>query len=304
MKKINKHFKINMKFLLLLSISLFTLLASDAFITPSELKSSLEDKNLVIIDVADAAIYKASHITDAINSDVSKFINQEPENIYSLMNSQQLIQKELRKLGINQDSKVVIYSHNTNNDILNSSYLAFILLYSGFENITILDGGYMAWVFKYERLTSSILPDSKDEGNIVVEPNKHLLVNRDRVLSTLASTPTLDARSPQMYYGVERSDKVSSIGHISYAKSSFYKDKFLRDGTLRVEKELDEIFISGHELNSSDEVIVYADNAFTASMEFYILYKHMGFKNTKLYEASLLEWGNTLDLPMTRFKWE
>ncbi|WP_373004695.1 sulfurtransferase [Sulfurimonas sp.] len=293
-----------MKFFLLLSISFFTLIASDAFITPSELKNSLKEKNLIIIDVADADIYKTSHVKGAINSDISKFINQDPENLYSLMNSPEIIQNELRNLGINQDSKVVIYSHNTDKGILNSSYLAFMLFYSGFDNLSILDGGYMAWVFENERLTSSVLPDSSEEGNIVVKPREHLLISRDLVQSSLASTPILDARSPQMYYGVERSNRVSTIGHISYAKSSFYKDKFLRDGTLRDQKELDEIFIYGHELKSSDEVIVYADNALSATMEFYILYKHMGFKNTKLYEASLLEWGNSLDLPMTRFKWE
>ncbi|PHQ65788.1 MAG: thiosulfate sulfurtransferase [Sulfurimonas sp.] len=293
-----------MRYLLLLGISFLTLFASDAFITPSELKNSLEEKNLIIIDVADANIYKASHIKGAINSDVSKFVNQEPENIYSLMNSSEIIQTELRDLGINQDSKVVIYSHNTDKGILNSSYLAFILLYSGFENLTILDGGYMSWVFENERLTSSILPDSKDDGNIVVKPSKNLIVNRERVQNSLAYTPILDARSTQLYYGIERSQRVTSIGHISYAKSSYYKDKFLRDGTLRNQEELDEIFIYGHGLKNSDEVIVYADSALSATMEFYILYKHMGFKNTKLYEASLLEWGNKLNLPMTRFKWE
>ncbi len=87
-------------------------------------------------------------------------------------------------------------------------------------------------------------------------------------------------------------------------KVASIKTNFLRDSTLRDDKELNEIFLYGHGLKSNDEIIVYADDAVTASMEFYILYKHMGFKNTKLYEASLLEWGNTLDLPMTRFKWE
>lgn len=293
-----------MKLFLILSLSFFTLLASDAFITPSELKNSLKDKNLIIIDVADALMYKESHIKGAINANVSKFINQDPENKYSLMNSTQVIQKELRELGINEDSKVVIYSHNTDKGILDSSYLAFILIYSGFDNLSILNGGYMAWVFENERLTSSIASDSKDEGNIIVKPKEHLLASRDTLQSALASTIVLDARSPQMYFGTERSDNVSSIGHISYAKSSFYKDKFLRDGTLRDNQELDEIFIYGHGLKNSDDVIVYGDSALSASMEFYILYKHMGFKNTKLYEASLLEWGNSLDLPMTRYKWE
>ncbi len=291
-----------MKYLLILTISFLNLLAFDAFITPSELRNSLNDKNLIIIDVADYSIYKTSHIKGAIHADISKFIDKQSK--YSLMNSPQIIQSELRKLGINRDSKVVLYSHNTQEDILNSSYAAFILIYSGFENISILDGGYMAWVFEYELLTSSLIPDSKEEGNLVVKPNLNILASREHIHNNLATTTMLDTRSPQIYYGIERSDKVTSIGHISFAKSSFYADKFLKDGTIREQDELDEIFIYGHGLRINDEVIVYSDTAIRASMEFYILYKHMGFKNTKLYEASLLEWGNILNLPMTRFKWE
>jgi len=299
----NKYFKSIMKYFLILSLSIISLLASEAFINPSELKHSLDDKKLIVIDVADLAIYKQGHIEGALHCDVNKFIKKE-NNPYSLMDSTKIIEQELRKLGINQDSKVVIYAYNTQKGILNTSYLAFILLYSGFENLSILDGGYMAWVFENELLTSSIKSTAQDEGNIVVNINPNLLASMEEVHKNLASTPVLDARSAQMYYGTERSTGVATVGHISHAKSSYYGDKFLRDSTLREQKELDEIYIYGHGLKESDEVIVYGDNAFTASMEFYILYKHMGFKNTKLYEASLLEWGNTLDLPMTRFKWE
>jgi len=291
-----------MKYLLILAISIFKLSAFDAFITPSELKMSLSDKNLIIIDVADSFTYKKSHIKDAIHADVSKFVNH--ESPYSLMNPVEVIQNELKELGINKDSKVVIYSHNTEEGVLNSSYAALILLYSGFENISILDGGYMAWVFENELLTSSLKSEKPDNGNFIVKINPNILISRNILLDNLTTATILDARSPQAYFGIERSDGVASIGHISFAKSSFYKDKFLRDGTLREQSELDEIFIYGDELKIDDEVIIYADTIFRASMEFYILYKHMKFKNARIYEASLLEWGNALDLPMTRFKWE
>jgi thiosulfate/3-mercaptopyruvate sulfurtransferase len=220
------------------------------------------------------------------------------------MNSQEIIQSELKKLGINNNSKVVIYSHNTKKGLLDSSYMAFILLYSGFENLTLLDGGYMAWVFENELLTSKHMPKKKDDGNFTLNINKNILASLDYINDNLTSIPILDARSPQEYYGVERSQKIAKSGHISNAKSSFYADKFLTDTTLREQNELNDIYISGHGLEKSAEVIIYSNNVFSASMEFYILYKHMGFKNAKIYEASLLEWGNSLDLPMTRFKWE
>ncbi|MFT7004073.1 MAG: thiosulfate/3-mercaptopyruvate sulfurtransferase [Sulfurimonas sp.] len=291
-----------MKYLLILTLFIFNLNASEAFISPNELKNSLENENLIIIDVAVLSTYKTSHIKGAINCNVSNFIN--PESLYSQMNPIEIIQNELKELGINKNSKVVIYSHNTKKGVLNSSYLAFILIYSGFENLSILDGGYMSWLFENELLTSSDSSYASSEGNFTININQNIVVSSDIVLNTLTSTIKLDARSPQMYYGTQRSENVASVGHIKYAKSSYYADKFLRDGILRDQEELNEIFIDGHELKSTDEIIVYSDNVFSASMEFYILYKHMGFNNAKIYEASLLEWGNALDLPMTRFKWE
>ena len=291
-----------MKKILILSLLFFNLVASDAFITPNELKKSLDNKNILIIDVADSSMYKTSHISGAIHADISKFINL--RNPYYLMNSPKIIQDELKKLGINIDSKVVIYSHNTKKGVLNSSYFAFILLYSGFENITILDGGYMAWVFENEHLTSSHSIKVKNNGNFIVKTNPNILSSSKYIQNNLSLIAMLDTRSPQEYYGTKRSDKVTSIGHIPHAKSSFYMDKFLRDGTIRDRNELDKIFIYGHELKTNDEVIVYGDSVFSASMEFYILYKHLGFKKAKLYEASLFEWGNNINLPIRRFKWE
>jgi len=162
----------------------------------------------------------------------------------------------------------------------------------------------MAWIFENELLTSSVKPDTKEDGNFILKENQNIITTQESVQNNLALVNMLDARAPQKYYGIERSDSIDAVGHISHAKSSFYEDKFLRDGTIRDRAELDEIYLYGHELKSDDNIIVYSDNVFSASMEFYILYKHMGFKNVKLYEASLLEWGNSKNLPMTRFKWE
>ncbi len=291
-----------MRYLLTFSLLFFNLLASNAFITPSELKKSLSEKSLIIIDVANSSLYEEGHITGAIHADISKFVDI--ESPYSLMNTPQLIQNELKELGINENSKVVIYSHNTKQGVLRTSYLALILLYSGFEDITILDGGYLSWVFENELLTSKIIPNIHSDGNFILNINPNIIVDLKYIKNNLSLNTILDARSEQMYYGVKKSKDVKAIGHIPSSKSSFYMNKFLKDTTLRIQDELEQIYIDGYELQKEDEIIVYSDTAFNASMEFYILYKHMGFKNTKIYEASLLEWGNIETLPITRFKWE
>ena len=93
-------------------------------------------------------------------------------------------------------------------------------------------------------------------------------------------------------------------GHIKGAMSSFWKDKFLKDETLRSDDELKEIFLTGYGLNSEDEVILYCTGGLEASMNWYLVYSYLGFKNAKIYDASMREWGNIDDTPMERFKWE
>lgn len=300
--EINRHFNINMKYILILTLAFFNLFASQAFMSSSELKESLNNKELIVIDVANFNIYKTSHIKGAIHLDISKLINEDSQ--YHLMNSAEILEDEIRELGINNNSKVVIYSHNTKDGILNSSYAAFVLIHSGLENVSILDGGYMSWVFENELLTSTVQTQKKDYGNFKLKINSNLLVTKKQLKENISLTTILDARSPQMYYGVQRSENITSIGHIPHSKSSFYMDKFLSDSTLREQNQLDDIYINGHELIIYNEVIVYSDTIFSASMEWYILYQQMGIKSAKIYEASLLEWGNDESLPMTRFKWE
>jgi len=292
-----------MRYLLILIFTLLNSFAFDAFIEPKELKTSINDENLIIIDVGSYSSYKKSHIDKAIHLDISKFIARE-NNPYMLTDTTDRVQYILQDLGINKSSNVIIYSHNTEKGILDSSYLAFILISNGFENVSILDGGYMAWVFQNQLLISSEKFSTKDDGNFIFKENQNILVNLEYVKQNLQNATLLDSRTPQEYYGIEKSQDIDGVGHIPHAKSSFYRYSFLKDETIRSDKELDEIYLDGYNLAQDSEVIVYGNSVYDASMLWYILYQKMGFKNTKLYGASLLEWGNNPALPMQRFKWE
>lgn len=290
-----------MKYFLLSIFTFLHLSAFDAFVSPKILKESLADKELVILDIASKDIYKTSHILNAIHVDITKFINQ--ENSLQVMNTQAILQKALQDLGINSSSKIVIYSRNTEKSILNSSYLALVLISNGFESVSLLDGGYMAWVFENELLVSSRPSYAPNSGNIQLK-QKNIIVTSLAIKNSTKNTRILDARTPMEYYATLKSESINALGHIPTAKSSYYNDKFLKDNTLRTSQELQEIYIAGHELKRSHEIIVYADNVFRASMEWFILYKVMDFKNTKIYEASLLEWSNNLSYSLKKFKWE
>ncbi len=289
-----------MKLFTALIFPLIHLFAFDAFISPSELKNSLEEKNLIIIDVASKDIYKKSHIINAIHVDITSYIDD--KSPYQQMNTPEVIQENLRKAGINTDSDIVIYAHNTPQGFLNSSYFALILISHGFENVTLLDGGYMAWVFEYPLLSSTNKHTAQSTGNYSVSKNENITVDAQYIKNEQNLT-LLDSRTPAEYYGINKSTGINMLGHIPGAKSSYYSYSFLKDSSLRNINELNKIYLNGFDLSQNSEIVVYADTVFSSSMVWYILYKKLGFKQTKIYEKSLKEWSD-LHLNAKRFMWE
>ncbi len=275
--------------------------ASSAFITVSELKEQFNSKELIIIDVATSDIYATSHIDGALNIDVAQLSRSSEKG--TVVSSQDKIQQELSTLGINENSHVVIYSHNINKSILDSSFLAMILISHGFSNVSILDGGFLSWIFENELLISNKKVTLSKETTFKFKKIENLFINSQYIQNNLNAT-IIDSRSEQHYFGLKRSDKSERVGHISSAISSYYKNNFLVDSSLRNSDDLNKIFTIAMNLENQSNIIVYSDTIYTASVNWYILYHHMGYKNTKIYEASFYEWGNNLELPITTFQWE
>lgn len=241
-----------MKHLLISLLLTFNAIAYDAFIAPHELRNTLKDPELILLDVSNRSDYERSHIAGALHLDISKFIKSKHARM--AVSFSQRVQKELSKLGINENSKVVIYTRNQKDDYLNSTYLAFMLAQHGFENVTILDGGYMAWVFKYHDLISSKESKPSKDGGFEIKYSSSLLVSK------------------------EPKQKLISFK---------LKELFFDDFTLRSDSSLRETLIDKFDLNNEDEIFVSAETIFEASPAWYILYKNFGFKNTKIYDGTL-----------------
>jgi thiosulfate/3-mercaptopyruvate sulfurtransferase len=278
-----------MKRIFFLLITIINIYAYDAFIDSKSLKDVLEDKDLVLIDVSDS--YKKSHILGSVSFDVDSLGSFEREDL----------QDKFRDIGITNESHVVVYGRNTNNDIKNSAVLAYALISFGFEDVSILDGGYMAWVFEYDSLTTPKATEDIQEGDVVLK-DTNILVDISYIKNT-KDARLIDARSPQVYYGISDKKDEKYIGHMSGAKNSYYAYKFLKDKTLRPQNELDEIYKDGLELDGQNDIIVYGESTKDAAIEWYIIYKQMGYTNAKLYHNSFKEYVD-LGLKTERFKWE
>ena len=288
-----------MRILILLLITSLYLTASAGFVTPKELQAQLLNKNLIIIDITDKETYDLGHLQNAVRVNVGDFRKKVQK--YQLMKSSTEIEVIARSLGINNDSQIVIYGHGKKKELIKSSYVALALIVNGAKNISVLNGQYEDCAYNFD--TSTETPKIKP-GNFTAKFNSDILVDLSYVKSHIGTTPMLEARPARFYYGTAQSSGVERLGHISKGMSSFWRDKFNEDNKLRSKEDLDAIFIKGYELQKDKEVITYCTGGLEASMNWYILYQNMGFKKAKIYDASMREWGNRNDTPMTTFKWE
>jgi len=290
---------------LLLTLLLFTLglFANTAFISVVDLHKKLNEKNLVIIDTTDLQTYLEGHIPNARQVDISAFRDL-VDNKYELLRSSQEIQTAAQNLGINKNSYVVLYGHNRPKELLKASYIALALIVNGFTNISILDGGYDAWRHEFalhKELISKEKP-SIARGDFVAQFNPNVLVDMQYVKSRIGKVKMIEARERNYFDGTAQSPGVKRLGHIPNAQSSNWQEKFQDDEKVVSDTKLKSIFYDRHKLETNKEVITYCTGGLEASMNWYLLTRHLHFKDVKMYDASMKEWGNTHTTPMQKIE--
>ncbi len=273
-----------MKKIIILLFSFIALYAQDAFVSAEYLRNSFDDKNLVVIDISDS--YKMSHIDGAISFDVHYLIDKEKSN--NALKSPRRIQEIFGNIGLSDDSHVIIYGRNDFEDFKRATFLAFVLISSGFEEVRILDGGYMSWIFEYDSLVTKEVR-ILDSHKITLKPKKISIDNK--ILKNISKRNLLlDARDSESYVN----------GHIQGAKNSPYRDKFLRDYTLISSEKLQDYYLRKLQISLND-IIVYSDDIFTSSLEWFIVNRVMGFRSAKIYYNSFTDYKD-LGLKISSYK--
>ena len=138
------------------------------------------------------------------------------------------------------------------------------------------------------------------KGTFTAHYTPGILIDIDYVRAHVGKIPMIEARPKAYFTGEKKSNGVKRRGHITGATSSYWRDKFTVDDTLKSDKKLKEIFITKQKLNTNKKIITYCTGGLEASMNWYLLTQHMHFKDVKIYDASMKQWGNLDDTPMQR----
>ena len=238
-----------------------------------------------------------SVIPGARRFDYDKVVCKPNSFLPHMMPTRDLFEEEVRKLGINMTSTVIVYD-----DVgLYASPRAWWMFRAmGHERVAVLDGGLPKWLSE-NRVVSEKFSEAST-GDFVAELKQDLFCDFEVVLKGLNSPNcvVLDARSERRFKGLDPEPRPGvRSGHMPNAKNLPFPE-VLNGGLLKSVSELREIFMN-LSLGHQNEIITSCGSGITACI-LTLAADVAGFSNLSVYDGSWAEWGLPGKLPVVSIK--
>ena len=280
----------------------------DRLVDPAWLAARLGDPKLVILDCTvwmtpqpvGASLCRSGrpdwakgHIPGAqYVSMVEDFADPAGTIAYRLP-AQAAVVERLRRLGIDDDSTVVLYGAGY---VAAVTRIFWVLRVSGLRDVRLLDGGWERWVAEGRPVSTEAPPPRRGSFNGVRNPA--LLAGRAEVLAALddPSVCLVNALAPEQFEG-RGGAHYGRPGRIPRSVSLPLRE-MLDAGTGRfLEAPRLRTMVAASGVVEADRVIVYCGGGIAASGTFFVL-SLLGHARVALYDGSLLEWSRDPALPM------
>lgn len=271
----------------------------DFFISAAELKTEInQNQNLKIIDVRNSARHLLGHIPKSVQL-WGDDLNAQQGWVPELIPEAQFFSDIAQKKGINNNSKIVVYSEQ---DSPWAARLWFIFRFYGHQNIKILKGGYQAW--QQKDFETEMLPTKIEKGNFEVQDalNENLIVS-DTIAENLENDDylILDLRTKAEFLGEKESSGASRSGRIPGSIHLDWSEVFTEKEKLKSEDELLKIFTEiglDIDLNKDNKNIILVSTEGVKAAHVFFILEELGYKNLKLYDEAWLGWSSRSDLPI------
>jgi thiosulfate/3-mercaptopyruvate sulfurtransferase len=256
-------------------------------ISTAELEKILNDSDLLLIDTRSYKEYSEGHIPGAVNLDLFAFhwIDTSKDGLESF-NIQ--TQKILSFVGVTNEKKVIFYD-----DV--SGMLAargvWLLMYFSHPHVMMLDGGIKKW--KNGNLPIETKSNQNKPSKFAGKANPELIAGYEFINENLDNLKIIDARSPAEYDGTLV--RAARGGHIPNSLNIDWNENISDNGVMKKDEELSKLY----NIPKDASIVTYCQGAYRAANTFIAL-KKIGFKNVKVYLGSWGEWGNKLDLSVSK----
>ena len=273
----------------------------DSLITPQELKDMMDakDPKLVLIGVVKGGLtgsFTRGHIPNAYSVWRPDYTTEadSPYPFGGMMKNAAEFQEFVRSLGVDDDSKVVIYDEKYDATRL---WWAFYLY--GKTDTRILDGGYEGWkAADFDTDMGTGADRGTKTGNFVAKPRSQALVGSMADVWRAKDNETMvvwDTREPDEWSGEKLKKGAFREGRVPWAKFLSWKDFRVKvnDKTPTAFKTAAEIqkVIDKNGMKKDQTHIFYCQSAVRTTTHIFSLYL-MGWDLDSLlnYDGSWIEW--------------
>jgi len=255
--------------------------------------------------------YDKNHISGAAYLDVANPIGEmsNPDSALPFTwPTQEQFEKTMGRIGVNNDSRVILYG-GPNPDEPEGANVgttwttrAWWLMHHFGVDCAVLDGGWQKWERENRPVSSESHIYPATQFKVASDWNKGLAMKED-VLDAINSNSAciIDSLSPVSYRGgvdKQYGSFGNREGHITSAVNVYFESMtdpetgcFLEAETLREKFE-------GEGTTKQKPIITYCGGGIGATMTGFGL-KLLGYDDVSIYDASMMEWNNDPELPMT-----
>lgn len=280
-----------------------TVWAATPLVDAGWVKSNINNKKVVFVDLRNMAAYQKGHVPGAVQTSYRRdHWRMKKGQIKGMLPPVAHLEKLASRLGIDADSHVVLmHGGYSAAETGIAARIYWTLKVMGHDDVSILNGGMAAYLSdKSNPLEKGIV--KRAPTVFKVKFNREILATAADVEQALTDKATLlDARPTDQYLGINKSGAITRTGGLPGAISLPGRWVTVNDkGTFRSAKALSKLY-KVQSVPVGGKRIVYCNTGHWASLGWFVDSELLGNKKSKMYDGSMAEWSRlpAKDHPMT-----